>query len=81
MKKCPNNRYIHHKYIKYIHRDPPTILENQPTHRLTTKIQISVIYNHQPNVHTAGAQAFLMDYTYGERALTHHAGSFRVGGC
>jgi hypothetical protein len=32
------------------------------------------------NVPTAGAQAFLMDYTKGERAITHHAGQVRVGG-
>jgi hypothetical protein len=34
-------------------------------------------YNHhQPiNVPTAGAQAFLMDYPQGERAITHHAAS------
>jgi hypothetical protein len=31
--------------------------------------------HHQPiNVPTAGAQAFLMDYPQGERAITHHAG-------
>jgi hypothetical protein len=33
------------------------------------------------NVPTAGAQAFLMDYPQGERAITHHAGSVRIGGC
>jgi hypothetical protein len=38
-------------------------------------------HHHQPiNVLTAGAQAFLMDYPQGERALTHHAGPVRVGG-
>jgi hypothetical protein len=32
-------------------------------------------FHHQPiNVPTAGAQAFLMDYPQGERAITHHAG-------
>jgi hypothetical protein len=36
-------------------------------------------HHHQPNVPTAGAQAILMDYTYGERAITHHAGPVRVG--
>jgi hypothetical protein len=31
--------------------------------------------HHQPiNVPNAGAQAFLMDYPQGERAITHHAG-------
>jgi hypothetical protein len=33
------------------------------------------------NVPTAGAQAFLMDYPQGEGAITHHAGSVRIGGC
>jgi hypothetical protein len=38
--------------------------------------------HHQPfNVPTAGAQAFLMDYPQGERAITHHAGPVRIGGC
>jgi hypothetical protein len=37
---------------------------------------------HQPiNVPTAGARAFLMDYPQGERAITHHAGPVRIGGC
>jgi hypothetical protein len=31
-------------------------------------------HHHQPiNVTPAGAQAFLMDYPQGERAITHHA--------
>jgi hypothetical protein len=41
----------------------------------------SCIYNilkvihHQPiNAPTAGAQALLMDYLQGQRAITHHAG-------
>jgi hypothetical protein len=39
-------------------------------------------HHHQPiNVPTAGAQAFLMDYPQGERAITHHAGPVRIGGC
>jgi hypothetical protein len=38
-------------------------------------------HHHQPiNVPTAGAQAFLMDYSLGERAITHHAGPVRIGG-
>jgi hypothetical protein len=38
-------------------------------------------YHHQPiNVPTSGAQAFLMDYPQGERAITHHAGPVRIGG-
>jgi hypothetical protein len=37
-----------------------------------------IIIHHQPiNAPTAGAQAFLMDYTYGERAMTQHAGPVR----
>jgi hypothetical protein len=37
-------------------------------------------HHHQPiNVPTAGAQAFLMDYTQGERAISHYAGPVRVG--
>jgi hypothetical protein len=39
-------------------------------------------FHHQPiNVPTAGAQAFLMDYPQGKRAITHHAGPVRIGGC
>jgi hypothetical protein len=29
---------------------------------------------------TAGAQAFLIDYPQGERAIAHHAGPMRIGG-
>jgi hypothetical protein len=37
-------------------------------------------HHHQPiNVPTAGAQAFLMDYPQGERAITHHAGLVQPG--
>jgi hypothetical protein len=33
-------------------------------------------HHHQPiNVPTSGAQAFLMEYTYGKLTITHHAGS------
>jgi hypothetical protein len=40
------------------------------------------LHHHQPiNVPTAGAQAFLMDYPQGERAINHHAGPERIGGC
>jgi hypothetical protein len=39
-------------------------------------------HHHQPiNVPTAGAQACLMDYPQGERAITHHAGLMQIGGC
>jgi hypothetical protein len=39
------------------------------------------MYHHQPiNVPTAGAQAFLMDYPQGKRAITHYAGPVRIGG-
>jgi hypothetical protein len=39
-------------------------------------------HHHQPiNVPTAGAQAFVIDYPQGERAITHHAGPVRIGGC
>jgi hypothetical protein len=39
-------------------------------------------YRHQPiNVLTAEAQAFLMDYTQGERTITHHARPVRIGWC
>jgi hypothetical protein len=31
-------------------------------------------HNQSINVPTAGAQAFLMDYTYGKQAIVHHAG-------
>jgi hypothetical protein len=36
-------------------------------------------HHHQPiNVPTARAQAFLMDYPQGERAITHHADPVRI---
>jgi hypothetical protein len=39
-------------------------------------------HHHQPiKDPTAGAQAFLMDYTQGEWAVTHHTGLVWVGGC
>jgi hypothetical protein len=39
-------------------------------------------FHHQPiNVPTAGAQAFIMDYPQGERAITHHAGPVWIDGC
>jgi hypothetical protein len=39
-------------------------------------------HHHQPiNVSTAGAQAFLMDYTLGERSIIHHAGPVRIVSC
>jgi hypothetical protein len=48
---------------------------------ITEKDPVTIThYYHQPiNVPTAGAQAFLMDYTQGIRAITHHAGPVRVG--
>jgi hypothetical protein len=37
-------------------------------------------HHHQPiNAPTAGAPAFLMDYPQEERAITHHAGTVRIG--
>jgi hypothetical protein len=36
------------------------------------------LHYHPINVPTAVAQAFLMDYTQRERAITHHAGPVRV---
>jgi hypothetical protein len=46
------------------------------------KIMLMFCHHHQPiNVPTAGAQAFFMDYSQGERAITHHAGPVRIGGC
>jgi hypothetical protein len=37
-------------------------------------------HHHRPiNVPTAGAQALYMDYTKGERAITHHVCSVLVG--
>jgi hypothetical protein len=39
-------------------------------------------HHHQPiNALTVWAQAFLMDFSQGERAITHHAGPLRIGGC
>jgi hypothetical protein len=56
-----------------------------PRRRLSSKIFlwvsaiIIIIISHcWGNVPTAGAQALLMDYTYGERAIAHHAGPVRV---
>jgi hypothetical protein len=37
-------------------------------------------HDHQPINVTAGAKAFLMDYTQRERAITHHAGPVRAYG-
>jgi hypothetical protein len=36
-------------------------------------------HNQPINVPTAGAQAFLIDHPHGERAITHHSGSVRIG--
>jgi hypothetical protein len=41
---------------------------------------ISMCHYQPINVPTAGAQAFLMDYPQGERAITHHASPVRIGG-
>jgi hypothetical protein len=39
-------------------------------------------HHHQPiNVLTTGAQAFLLGYTKGERAITYHTGGVRADGC
>jgi hypothetical protein len=38
-------------------------------------------FHHPVNVPTAGAQAFLMDYKQGKRAISHYAGPVRIGGC
>jgi hypothetical protein len=57
--------------------------------RCQNNIEISAIHSlsgsyhhhHQPiNVPTAEAQAFLMDYPQGERAITHHEGLVWIGG-
>jgi hypothetical protein len=42
---------------------------------------LSMGHHQSINVPNAGAQAFLMDQPQGERAITHHAGPVRVGGC
>jgi hypothetical protein len=51
------------------------------TTRLTHDKIIDHYHNPPFNIPTAGAQAFLMDYPQGERAITHHAGPVRIGGC
>jgi hypothetical protein len=39
-------------------------------------------FHDQPiNAHIAEAHAFFMDYSPGERVITRHAGSERIGGC
>jgi hypothetical protein len=41
-------------------------------------------FHHHPqpfNAPTAGAQAILLDYPQGERAITHHADPVWIGGC
>jgi hypothetical protein len=46
---------------------------------LAVQSQLSI--HHQPiKGPTAGAQAFLMGFPQGERAITHHAGPVRIGG-
>jgi hypothetical protein len=40
------------------------------------KIFTWFFFHHQPI-----SQAFVMDYTLGERAIAHHAGPVRIGGC
>jgi hypothetical protein len=52
--------------------------------RIYAENTLNIYYPHhyQPiYVPTAGAQAFLMDYTLGERAIIHHAGPVQDGGC
>jgi hypothetical protein len=39
------------------------------------------VHNQPINVLIVGAQAFLADYTLGDRVITHHAGPVRTGGC
>jgi hypothetical protein len=57
----------------------PGVLVIQVT--IFTRFYVEESFHHQPiNVPTAGAQAFLMDYPQGERAITHHAGPVRIGG-
>jgi hypothetical protein len=52
------------------------------TTRDLTWLTYNILNHHyEPNVPTVGAQAFLMGYTLGEWAITHHAGPVRVGGC
>jgi hypothetical protein len=50
--------------------------------RYATYLTVIYHHHHQPiNVPTAGAQAFLMDYTQGERAIAHHKDPVRIGRC
>jgi hypothetical protein len=47
---------------------------------LQTERTLFIYHHHQPiNVPTGGTQAFLINYTSRERAITHHAGPVRVG--
>jgi hypothetical protein len=48
-------------------------------HSPCTFLLVCYVHHHQPiNVPAAEVQAFLMDYTQGERAISHHAGPVRV---
>jgi hypothetical protein len=53
------------------------------TYKVIQRIYRKLVHHrHQPIIiPTAGARASLMDYTYRERAITHHAGPVRIVRC
>jgi hypothetical protein len=61
--------------------DRPRLRNNELVHLRPGGILQSaiVIYHHPTNGPIAGVQAFLMDNI--ERAIAHHAGPVRIGGC
>jgi hypothetical protein len=61
----------------YVYKEIGSHLSNRPIYVtiFNERICIDHHHHHQPiNVPTARAEAFLMDYTQGEWAITHHAG-------
>jgi hypothetical protein len=76
-----NKKKLRGVIILYLTSDPLR-LRTDALILLILKSSSTILSHHQPiNVPTAGAQAFLMDYPQGERAITHHAGPVRIGGC
>jgi hypothetical protein len=58
----------------------PVVIHKESLCPISGGINRLMMIRYQPiNDPTAGTQAFLMDYTQGERVITHHAGPVRVG--
>jgi hypothetical protein len=69
------------EFLFFFFIDSAILLRYIDLNMITKYAYFSHHHHHQPiNVPTAGAQAFLMDYPQGERAITHLAGPVRIGG-